>query len=254
MSRATPAIVTALETVPRTRVLLTAARPTGRALGLTPGPALAAASGVPVLWTLARGGTDLSVAVIATALVGASALAGAVEDAATTTTAAAPTTRLRGRLLRLAILAAGVALIWFTCFLGATIADVPINDPGHLLAVCLATGGLSVAVASWMANDVERGAGAGGSLAGVLIVLTSTAMNQQMPAFPTLMDLDSGRAKWWAVTAAAWAAAAWLNRDPAARTPWSRVLRRNRRPARQAVKRPRPEARGSAARPGGTLP
>ncbi len=221
MPQPTPAPVTMPGKAQRTKVLLTAARPIGRALGLTPGPALAALGGVPVLWTLARGGTDLTVAVTATALIGSSSLAGAVEDAAATTTSAAPLTRLAGRVLRMAMLGCGVALIWGTCFVGAALADVPIQAPDRLFAVCLATAGLSVAAASWMANDGERGAGAAGSLAGIMIVLTSTAMNQRIPAFPTLMDLDSGRDTWLAVTAIAWASAAWLNRDPASRTPWS---------------------------------
>ncbi len=223
MPGATTVLVTSPKEVQRTTVLLTAARPTARALGLTPGPALAALGAVPVLLTLARGGTDLGFAVIAAALIGSSALSGAVEDAAAATTAATPTTRLEARALRFAMLGAVVALTWGTCFVGAAIAHVPIDEPSRLVAVCLATAGLSVAIASWMAQEVEHGAGAGGSLAGIMVVLTSTAMNQRMTAFPTLMDLDGGRSKWFVVATVAWAAAAWLNRDPAARTPWSKT-------------------------------
>lgn len=221
MPGATPVIVTSPKRVQRTKVLLSATRPIGLALGLTPGPALVALGAVPVLWTVARGGTDLDLAVIASALIGSSALAGAVEDAAATTTAAAPTTRLEARVLRLAMIGVVAALTWGICFVGAAIADVPIDQPDRLVAVCLATAGLSVAIASWMADEVEHGAGAGGSLASIMIVVTSTAMNQRITAFPTLMDLDGGRDKWFAVAAVAWAAAAWLNRDPAARAPWS---------------------------------
>lgn len=221
MPGAPPATVMTPAKVQRTRVLLTAARPTGRALRLTPGPTLAALSAVPVLWTLARSGTDLDHALIATALISSSALAGAVEDAAATTTAAAPTTRLEMRALRAAMLGAVVVLAWGTCFVGAAIADVPIHEPARLVAVCLATAGLSIAIASWMAHEMDYGAGAGGTLASIMIVLTSTAINQRIASFPTLMDLDGGRNKWFAVAAAAWAAAAWMNRDPAARTPWS---------------------------------
>jgi hypothetical protein len=221
MPVAGPPTVAAPANMRRTSVVLAAARPAGRALALTPGPAVAAASATPVLWTLAWGGTDLTLAVMATGLVGSTALAGAVEDGAARTTAAVPTTRLAQRGLRLAILTTWVALVWATCFVGAALAHVPAQEPQRLLVVCLATAGLSVAAASWMGQEVERGAGAAGSLAGVMIVLTSTAMNQRVAALPTLMDLEGGSTKWWAVTALAWGAAAWLNRDPAARRPWS---------------------------------
>jgi hypothetical protein len=119
------------------------------------------------------------------------------------------------------MLGAVVILTWGTCFVGAAITHVPIGEPDRLVAVCLATAGLSVAIASWMAQEVDQGAGAGGSLASIMVVLTSSAMNQQIAAFPTLMDLDGGRDEWFAVATVTWAAAAWLNRDPAARTPWS---------------------------------
>jgi hypothetical protein len=206
---------------PRLAVLTAAARPVCRGVLRTPGFALAALAGVPIPLTVLRGGTDLGGAVVAAALIAGAAAGGCVEDAAGSTLAASPTTRLARRELRLALIAAVVAVTLALDAVAARVADVPIGQIGPLVAVCAASSGLALMTASYLARasgtDGGTGAGIGGSVVAVMLMLTSSSMAMQYSRLPSVVPGSEG--SWWTVAALAWAVAAWLNRDPAARRP-----------------------------------
>jgi hypothetical protein len=83
-------------------------------------------------------------------------------------------------------------------------------------AEATAAAGISVLVASLQWPDGEAGAGLSGAGAAVLGLLTSTVMAVRYPWLPTLGATDD-TGEWWTLALAAWAAAAYLNRDPAGR-------------------------------------
>jgi hypothetical protein len=199
-----------------TSVAWTSLPPTSRALARTPAFWLVGLAVAPVLVTVARGGDDLGMAVVATAVLGGSCAGGAVEDAAARTLAASPTTRLARRLSRLAVMATSVVAAWVSAALVAHAADAELGPLAPHGAEVAATAGLSVLVASAMGPEGDAGVGLTGAGGAVLGMLTSTAMAVRYPWFPSLGQ-DESTGAWWLLAAVAWSAAAWLNRDPATR-------------------------------------
>jgi hypothetical protein len=197
-------------------VVRSAAVPSVRALARTPVFWLAALGVAPLLVTVARGGDELTMAVVTAAVVGGACAGGAVEDAAARTLAASPTTRLVRRLVRLAVIAGAVLMAWAVAALGAGASDAPIGPLGPRAAEAAAAAGVSVLIASIHGPNGEVGAGLSGAGGAVLVMLTSTTMAMRYSWLPMLGDSQDPD-EWWLVALAAWVVAGWLNRDPAAR-------------------------------------
>jgi hypothetical protein len=198
------------------------ARPVVRALSTTPAFAVAAASCLPMVVTVLRGGDDLAVATTAAALVGASSLGFAIDDVAANTVAAVPVPLGTRRSLRGALIGAVVAIAWLVAAAAAWTSDVALGPLGRLAPPSVATAGLALGLAGWLGQRDEPAAGAGGCVGALLAVLTSTVMSMRWPWFPSLLP-GASATSWWLIAAAAWAAAAWWSRDPASRLGASRV-------------------------------
>lgn len=199
----------------RTRTLRLAWAPSTRALPLpTLGAALALAA-APSAVVLARGGRDLGGAlVVATVVLGALA-AFPVDDPAEETLAASPTGQARRRLLRLAAISLGAALVTAVLLVTAAwVGPLSVHQLGLRAAELAATSGLAAATAGWAQRRSVTGPGAVGALVGVLGVLLVSALGARLDALPTLVDTPP-HPRWWLVAAAAWATTAWTWRDPA---------------------------------------
>jgi hypothetical protein len=177
----------------------------------------------PVVLTVLRGGTDLHLAVTASAMIGASVLALAVEDPASVVAAAAPVSQPLRRLLRLGLLAAAVVLAWLAAWAVAVRGDVPIGQVDDLAALVVSTGGMALALALWLGRRHDPTPGLAGGVGAVLLILTSSALAMQYPALPSV--IDPRWARWWWIAALSWTLVAWWWRDPAARTPQANPLR-----------------------------
>lgn len=187
-----------------------------RALARTPAFWLVGLAVAPLLVTVARGGDDLHLAVVAAAVVGGACTGGAVEDAAARTLGASPTTRLTRRLIRLAVIVVAVAAAWSAAAAVTVGADAELGPLISRGAEATAAAGLSLLVASTMAPEGETGAGLSGAGGAVVAMLTSTSMAVRYSWLPALGQ-EQSTDEWWLLAIIAWSAAAWLNRDPAAR-------------------------------------
>lgn len=194
-----------------------AARPTVRSLppSVVAGLVLAAA---PAVLTAASGGTDLSKAVLVTALVIGALVGFAIDDPAAVVLAASPTTLLSRRLHRVvALLGLGgvvvgvVALLVGLVHQGPTISLLQEGREGAAAA------GLATAAAAWLARSTgEPRPGSFGLVLGLLGPLVVSALAWRVEGLPSLGTADHA-SRWWWVAAVGWTAAAWWSRDPARR-------------------------------------
>jgi hypothetical protein len=179
--------------------------------------AVVALSATPVVLTVARGGNDLSTPSVAAAIIGAVALAHAVDDPHDGVLVASPTPRWARRAIRLAVAGSVIAVGWLAAVVVAAAGDGAAPALGQRGLEALAAGGVSVAVASaarqrWSIDPAAL-VGAAAGLVGVLFVSVMAYRLRWLP------ELGGGphHGRWWVIAAAAWAAAAWEARDPALR-------------------------------------
>lgn len=173
---------------------------------------------VPVVATVALGGSDLTGAVVAATLLGGSLAGFAADDPAAPVLEASPTTLLARRLHHL------VALLAYAAVLGLVVAalvSLKHDGPPILLVErareATAAGGLAVAAATWLARRTgERRPGSIGLLAGLLGPLFVSALAFRVTGLPAV-SLPQDASRWWWVAGISWGAALWWSRDPAAR-------------------------------------
>lgn len=174
--------------------------------------ALAAA---PAVFTLGKGDRDLSGSLVAAAIIGAAAVAFAVEDPAGETLAASPTPLARRRALRLSAILLGLAITWSVLVAAAAIrGPLTGQDLALRAAEAAAVAGLAAAAAGLAHHSGVATAGSVGAGAGALTALVITSLAYRVHQLPALMT-EAHHGRWWVVAAAAWAVTAWTWRDPA---------------------------------------
>ena len=203
-----------LTTSPRARTLALAWRPAARGMPLPTLAAAAALAAAPTLMVVLRQGRDHRDALLIGALVLGSLAGYAVDDPANETLSASPTGLARRRLLRLSVIALGVATIAFVLVLVATLrTDVSVDELGHRLVELLAVSGLAAAVAGSAQRQGVTGAGHGAAVAALLGVLLIAALAHRFHELPSLMG-EAHHGRWWWVAIVGWVVAGWTWRDP----------------------------------------
>ncbi len=194
-----------------TRALPYAAR--GLPVGLLGG--LVGLAVLPPGFVVLSGGPDFFGAVVASSLIGAAAVALAVEDPAGETLSASPTSLGRRRVLRLVTLAGTLAATW-----GVVLTMVALARPAtstvltQRSAEAAATAGVALAAAGLAHRRAATGAGTVGAVAGPLALLTISAFAQRFRELPTLAAPEQ-HGRWWLLALAGWTVALWTWRDPA---------------------------------------
>jgi hypothetical protein len=170
-----------------------------------------ALSVAPAILTLARGGEELSMAVIAAVVIGSSIFAMASADPAGELLGASPVSLVRRRIDRLGVLSTAIALVW-----GVVLAIMLWRDPGAAspatdrVAELLAVGGLSALAG---ASADRRGLSVtSATTVGPMAVLTITTLAYRFPTLPSVGARGDADV-WLVVAAVAWAAALWESRD-----------------------------------------
>ena len=189
--------------------------PATRAL---PWPTIAALLGLtslPTVANLASGGRDFARALVAAAVVGATAAGFAVDDAAGETLAASPTSLGRRRALRLGSLILSTGAVWAALIVVASLqGSIPSSTLEDRLAEATAVAGIALATAGWTHRREATSAALVGALGGGLAVLLLTSLAQRFSGIPALMT-TTHHDRWWYVAALAWGIALWTWRDPA---------------------------------------
>jgi len=202
----------------RRHTLRRAWRPCARALPLPTLAAIAGLAAAPSAVVLLRGGHSFGGALVAAALAFGASTAFALEDPAEETLSASPTPLAHRRLLRLAAIVLGVAV------LSGLLLLVAASSPGGLTAGAAARRAAELAAASGLAGAVAgmaRRQGApwaahGGATAGLLVVLVITSFAYRYRTLPALVD-SPHHARWWLVGLVGWLVACWTWRDPGRR-------------------------------------
>lgn len=185
----------------------------------TIGAVLALAVAATVI-VLLDGGRDLSGALVAAAIIGASAVAFAVEDPAGETLSASPTSLARRRSLRLSAIALALALTWMVVVAIAAGRGPLTGDELALRAAEIAAvSGLAAAASGIGHRRGVASAGPVGAVAGALCMLMISSLAFRFHQLPALTGVDHHE-RWWLVGLAGWAAAAWTWRDPV-HSPWA---------------------------------
>jgi hypothetical protein len=170
---------------------------------------------LPAAVTVARGGTDLSTACVAAAVVGGAALAHAVDDPDDGVLVASPTPRWARRSLRLLLACAFVVAGWAVVAVLVALSTATAPPLADRVVEALAAGGIAVAVAASARQryGIDPAALAGGA-AGVVSVLTVTVLSLRLDWLPRLGG-GPHHGRWWIGGIGGWSVAAWEARDPA---------------------------------------
>lgn len=178
------------------------------------GAALALAS-APMLIALLRGKTDVSGALVAATIVGASSVALVVEDPAGETISAVPTSLARRRMLRLSAMALALAVTWAGLMVATVIeASVTGHDLAQRAAEGAAVAGLAAAASGLAHRQGLASSGQIGAVTGGLSVLVISSLAFRFHQLPSLMS-EEVHGRWWLVAASGWLVTAWTWRDPA---------------------------------------
>lgn len=197
---------------------------TGRAWGPAvrgmPLPLLGAAlalAATPTLIVLLRGHDDISGALVAATIIGASTVALVVEDPAGETISASPTSLARRRMLRLSAVALALVSTWGFLVGAAQVgASVSAHDLALRAAEGAAVAGLATAAGGLAHRRDTAGSGRIGAVASSLSVLVISSLAVRFTQLPSLMG-EEAHGRWWLVAAAGWTVGAWTWRDPAHR-------------------------------------
>lgn len=192
-----------------------------RALSLHSIAALAALAALPTVVTVAQGGRDLELALVAAALVGGAAIAFGVDDDAAAVLAPSPTTLVWRRATSILAATLIVATGWAAVLVvgGATVA-ISTQELRSLGVEAVTAAGVGIAAAAWISRDRDQErTGLAGAATAIVSMLFITVLAMRYPWLPAL-----GRAqnhdRWLWVAGIAWAGVWWTARDPAARPRW----------------------------------
>lgn len=191
--------------------------PTARVAHLGPAGLTIALAMAPAIVTVARGGTDVSTALIVASLVAGAVLGWAAEDPAADLLAPMPVSSPMRAALRMAWVAAvaaiGVAAGGLIVALGP---GLPV-DRGDRLPEAMAAAALSLAIGFVLARRGERGAGAAAVTAGVLGTAFVAALAFRWPTVLPSFMAGPLHDRWWIIAASAAVVAARASRDPGRR-------------------------------------
>jgi hypothetical protein len=197
------------------RATLRAWVPAARGLPLPTIAAVLTMAAVPCAAVVLRGDRDLSGALVAAAVIGATAVAFFVDDPAGETISGSPTSLARRRLLRLGAIVLGLAALWAVLVGVAAIrGPLTLDDLALRAAEAAAASGLAAAAAGLVHRHAVTGAGAAGGVVGGVGVLMISSFAFRFHQLPALMQVEH-HGRWWLVALAGWAVAAWSSRDPA---------------------------------------
>lgn len=189
--------------------------PTARGVPLPLLGAAAALASAPMLIALPRGNDDVSGALVAATIVGASIVALVVEDPAGETISASPTSLARRRMLRLSAILLSLTVTW-TGLIVATVIGASVT--GHDLAQRAAEGAAVAGLAAGASGLAHRrGVGSSGQIgavAGALSVLVISSLAFRFDQLPSLMG-DVHHDRWWFIALGGGIVTAWTWRDPA---------------------------------------
>ncbi len=189
--------------------------PAARGLPLPTIGAVLALAAAPAVFTLGKGGHDLSGSFVAAAIIGAAAVAFAVEDPAGETLSASPTSLARRRALRLSAILLGLAITWMVLVAAAAIrGPLTGHDLAQRAAEAAAVSGLASAAAGLAHRQSVATAGSVGAGTGALTALVITSFAYRFHQLPALMT-EAHHGRWWLVALTAWTVTAWTWRDPA---------------------------------------
>ncbi|MEO6629050.1 MAG: hypothetical protein ABIP03_10835 [Aquihabitans sp.] len=180
---------------------------------------LAAAAALPMVVTVAHGGTRLDVPLVVAGLLGAATLGYAIDDPARATVEASPTPLRVRRAWRLGVVLAVVVAGWVvTLGTGASSGYLP--EAAALRArgaEALAAAGIALALAGMVQREMDLARVGFVALVGTVVgVLTVTVLAVRVDWLPAIGGTGSV-VRWLWVGAMAWAVAGWASRDPAAR-------------------------------------
>ena len=192
-----------------------------RALSLPSLAAVVALAALPTFVTVARGGRDLRIALVAAALVGGAAIAYGVDDDAASVVAPSPTTLAWRRATSIFAATLVAATSWAAVLaVGGTTVSISAQELRGLGVEAVTAAGVGIAVAAWIGRDRgQERTGLAGAATAIVLMLFITVLAMRYPWLPAL-----GRAqnhdRWLWLAGIGWAGVWWTARDPAARPRW----------------------------------
>ena len=199
--------------MPSASVLARAAWPTAKVAHVGSIAATVALAGLPAVVTVARGGTDLTMGVVLIALGAGASLAWAADDDTGESLLAMPVSGPARAALRVltATLVAGLVLT-------ATLVIVAVGpglppDLADRMPEGVAAAAIALAVAFGAARRGERGVGAVGAIAGLLVPAVVAGLAFKWPAFFPTFGAGDPHARWWLFALAGALLAARSGRD-----------------------------------------
>lgn len=199
--------------MPTAPVLAAVIGPTAKVAHLGSTALTVALAAIPALVIVARGGSDVTAAIVLLTLAAGASVAWAVDDPTEELLASTPVSapvRASIRVVAAAAVAGSAA---------AAIVAVVVTGPGvppglgGRFAEGIAAGAIALAVAFAGARRGERMPGASGVIAGVLGPAVVAGMATRWPTWlPSFQD-GPVHSRWWLLAAAAALAAAWSGRD-----------------------------------------
>jgi len=201
----------------RLRTVLVAAAPTARVAHLGPAAITMALAMLPLVVTVARGGTDVSLALILTGLAGGAVVGWATEDAAADVLASMPVSPPIRAALRLSFVGTvGVTGVVTAGLVAALGPGLP-SDRGDRLPEGLAAAAIATAIGFVLARRGERGSGPVSVTAGLLGTAFVAALAFRWPSLlPSFMG-GPIHERWWIIAVVGSVVALRAGRDPARR-------------------------------------
>jgi hypothetical protein len=191
--------------------------PTARVAHLGAAAATVSLAALPAIVTVARGGTDLSVALVVGGLVGGATLAWASDDPAAELLGSLPLSSPLRAAMRVACVAAvgvlGLAVVALVVELGP---GLP-SDVGDRAAEAGAAAGMALAVGCMATRRGERTVGPIGVVAGVVGPAVVAALSVRWPRLVPAFLESPIHDRWWIIAAVGAVVVARAGRDPGRR-------------------------------------
>ena len=199
--------------MPTAPVLAAALRPTAKVAKLGSTALTVALAALPAFIIVARGGSDLTAAMVLLTLAAGASVAWAVDDPTEDFLASTPMSAPVRASIRVAAAAAVAGLA------AAAVMAVVVAGPGLPRGLTerrpegIAAGTVALAAAFAAARRGEPMAGATGVIAGVLVPAVVAGMAMRWPTWLPSFDGGPSHTRWWLLAAAGALAAAWNARD-----------------------------------------
>lgn len=201
--------------MPSAPVLAGVVAPTAKASHLGSTAATVALAALPAVVTVARGGTDLGVAVGLLVLGSGASLAWAVDDPTEDLLTPMPVGAPVRAALRL-LAAASVAGLVLAATLGVVAAGPGLpRDLAERVPEGAAAAAVALAVAFVAAHRGERMVGAGGAIAGIVVPIVVAGLAMRWPTWLPAFASGDVHTRWWLIVAVGTLVAARNGRDPA---------------------------------------